>query len=109
VKDDFLYVTYIKECIQRIKEYTQEGKDHFKNDTKTQDAVLRNLHTLTESAQHLSDKLKQAYPTVDWRSISAFRNVVVHNYLGISLEQVWEIVEKDIPQLDHVIDTILKA
>jgi uncharacterized protein with HEPN domain len=49
VRDDSLYLVYIKECIERIEEYTSEGREYFLRDRKTQDAVLRNLHTLAES------------------------------------------------------------
>ena len=48
---------------------------------------------LSESTQRLSDGLKEAHPEVDWRGISGFRNVLVHDYLGINLIRVWEIVE----------------
>jgi uncharacterized protein with HEPN domain len=53
-----------------------------------QDAVLRNLQTMTESTQRLSDALKAAHPDVEWRRIIAFRNVLVHDYLGIDLERI---------------------
>ena len=46
MKDERLYLIHIQEAIERIEEYTQEGKEFFLDDRKTQDAVLRNLHTL---------------------------------------------------------------
>jgi uncharacterized protein with HEPN domain len=108
VKDDRLYLINIQESIERIEEYTPDGKDAFLDDKKTQDAVLRNLHTLAESSQRISNKLKEQSAQVDWRTLSAFRNVVVHDYLGISLEQIWDIVENDLPNLKKNISTILK-
>jgi uncharacterized protein with HEPN domain len=83
VRDDRLYLVHIRECIERIERYTAPGQAAFLADTMIQDAVLRNLHTLSESTQRLSDELKAGHTGVDWRSIAAFRNVVVHNYLGI--------------------------
>jgi len=62
--------------------YTEEGKDFFFADTKTQDAVMRNLQILAESTQRLSHSLRELHPEVDWRSISGFRNVAVHEYLN---------------------------
>jgi uncharacterized protein with HEPN domain len=67
MKDDKLYLIHISECIARIEQYTAEGKDTFFADTKTQDAVLRNLQVLAESVKTLSDSLKTSYPDVDWR------------------------------------------
>ena len=106
MKDDRLYLQHIQECIDRIEQYTLDGKDSFQADTKTQDAVLRNLHTLAESTQRMSDELKNAHPEIDWRSIAAFRNVVVHGYLGVSLTYIWAIVEQDLPYLKEKIRAI---
>ena len=72
-----------------------------------QDAVLRNLHTLSESTQRLSTELKDQYPEMDWASIAAFRNVVVHDYLGIDLPRIWDILERDLPGLKQVVSTML--
>ncbi len=109
MKDDRLYLIHIQEAIERIEEYTQGGKEYFLEDRKTQDAVLRNLHTLAESSQRISNNLKEQYPQVDWRILSAFRNVVVHDYLGISLNRVWDIVENDLPDLKEHIAVILNS
>jgi len=107
VKDDRLYLHHIKEAIEWIEEFTGAGEIEFFKDRKTQDAVLRNLHTLSESTQHLSNELKEQHPDVDWRTIAAFRNVVVHDYLGVDLDRIWDIVEDDLPTLKMKIIAIL--
>jgi len=109
VKDDRLYLIYITEAIERIEEYTQEGQEAFLEDHKTQDAVLRNLHTLAESAQRISSNLKAKHSQVDWRTLSAFRNVVVHDYLGISLDRIWDIIQNDLRALKKSITAILET
>ena len=106
MKDDRLYVVHVRECIERIERYTAEGRAAFLADTKTQDAVLRNLQTLAESLGNVSDRLKTSYPDVDWRAITAFRNVVVHDYLGVDLEEIWHIVEHDVSDLKSKIETM---
>jgi len=88
VKDDRLYLIHIRECIAYILEFTADGKRAFYADRKTQDAVLRNLHTLSESTQRISADLKLKYPTIKRMEIAAFRNVIVHDYLGIDLDQI---------------------
>ena len=107
MKDDRLYLVHIAECIERIEEYTAAGEADFFVDKKTQDAVLRNLHTLSESTQRLSSELKEKHPAVDWKAISGFRNVVVHNYLGVSLTRVWEIVTRYVPPLKTEVQLML--
>ena len=86
---DRRYLEYVLSRIERIGRYTQGGRGAFLDDDKTQDAVLRNLHTLAESTQRASDDLEARHPEVDWRAIAGFRNVVVHDYLGMDPEQVW--------------------
>jgi len=108
VKDDRLYLHHIKEAIEWIEEFTRGGELEFFADRKTQDAVLRNLHTLSESTQHLSNELKEQHPDVDWRTIAALRNVVVHDYLGVDLDRIWDIVEDDLPNLKPKIVSILE-
>lgn len=107
MKDEKLYLVHIKECIERIETYTAEGKDAFLSDEKTQDAVLRNLQTLAESTQLVSDDTKKSNPAVDWRGIAGFRNVLVHEYLGVDLKRVWDIVERDLPPLKREIENLL--
>ena len=99
MSDDRVYLIHICECIQRIEHYTEGGAEDFFSDTKTQDAVLRNLHTLSESTQRLSQAMKSSHPEVDWRGISGFRNILVRDYLGVNLVRVWEVVERDLPDL----------
>ena len=99
MKDDQLYLLHIQECIARIEQYTVGGKDAFLASTLIQDAVLRNLQTLAESTKRLSDGFKGNYPNVDWRKIAGFRNVLVHDYLRLDMERIWEILEEDLPSL----------
>ena len=49
MKDDKLYLLHISECLNRIDRYVSEGEEQFMKDTKTQDAVLRNLQVMAES------------------------------------------------------------
>jgi uncharacterized protein with HEPN domain len=99
MKDDRLYLVHICESIDRILRYTSDGKEFFLSDTLIQDAVLRNLHTLSESTQRISEGVKSRRPEIDWKAISGFRNILVHDYLGLNLIRVWEVIDKDLPKL----------
>jgi len=107
MKSDKFYLVYILECLARIKEFTEAGNDTFMSSKLIQDAVLRNLHTLTESTLRLSDGLKNIHPEVAWKEIAKFRHVVVHDYLGVNLERVWKIIEGDLPVLKRQVRAIL--
>lgn len=108
MKDDRLYLIHIGECIERIEQYTAGGETDFKNSTLIQDAVLRNLQTLAESSQRVSDRLKTSHPDVPWRDIAGFRNVLVHQYLGVDLDYAWRVVEDDVPGLKKRVHAILQ-
>ncbi len=108
MKDDRVYLRYILECIRRVEEDTTGGKEAFLASHTLQDAVLRNLQTMTESTQRLSEGTKERYPEVEWRHIAAFRNVLVHDYLGIDLERVWEITQRDVPALKMTVLSMLE-
>ena len=109
MKDDKLYLIHINECIERVEKYIAAGgKEAFMASTLIQDAILRNLQTLAESTQRLSAALKEKHPEMDWYKIAGFRNVLVHGYLGVDLERVWIIVERDLPNLKLGITSMLK-
>ncbi|MEA3278028.1 MAG: DUF86 domain-containing protein [Pseudomonadota bacterium] len=98
-KSDSLYVEHMLSCIRRVNEYTNGSRERFFQSELVQDAVIRNLQTFAESSQRLSDDLKTARPRIPWREISGFRNILVHDYLGVDLKLVWGIVERDLPAL----------
>jgi len=108
VKDDAVYLRHIRECIRRLEENVAGGQVSFLSSHTLQDAVLRNLQTISESTQRLSEATKAAYPEIEWRRIASFRNVLVHNYLGIDLEIVWQVVRRDVPELKRVVLALLK-
>ncbi len=108
MKDDKLFLLHIEECIKRIEEYTLQGRKEFLASTLLQDGVLRNLQTMAESTQRLSAELKSRNPQTDWRKIAGFRNVIVHDYLGLNIEEVWDVVQREIPELKSQIDAMTK-
>ncbi len=110
MKDDRLYLIHISECIERIESYiTKKDKQQFLDSSLIQDAIIRNLQVLSESTQRLSDAAKESMSEVDWFKIAGFRNVLVHDYLGIDIERVWNILEKDLPALKKAVQKMLDA
>lgn len=108
MKDETVYLKHILESIRRIEEDTSDGRERFLAAHTLQDAVLRNLQTLSESAQRLSEPLKTSHPEIEWRRITAFRNILVHDYLGIDLDRIWRIVQHDVPQLKRAVAALLE-
>lgn len=103
---DLALLDYILARIARINEYTASNRDTFFASPMVQDAVLRNLQTLAESTQRLSEEIKSAEVNVPWRSIAGFRNVLAHDYLSVDLEVVWSVVARDLPTLEEAIERL---
>jgi uncharacterized protein with HEPN domain len=106
VKDDFVYLAHVLECIRRIEANVAEGEEVFRSSPTIQDAVLRNLQTMCESTKRLTVEAKAKHPEVEWRKIAAFRNVLVHEYMGVDLDLVWAIIERDLPSLKQAAESL---
>ncbi len=97
---DQTYIRHMIECIQRIEDYVNTNKESFAKSELLQDAVTRVLQVMSESSQRLSDQAKGNCPEIDWRSISGFRNILVHDYLGgIDNELIWQVIKQELPLL----------
>ena len=99
-KDPAVYVQHIYDCILRIEAYVEDGREAFFRDHKTQDAVIRNLEVIGQAVKDLgTDRLSDEQPAIPWSQIAGARNVLAHQYLGVDLTLVWNIVERDLPTL----------
>ena len=103
-KDPAVYVRHIHDCILRIESYVADGRAAFFNDHKTQDAVIRNLEVIGQAVKDLgTERLSAEQPAVPWTQIAGARNVLAHQYLGVDLNLVWNIIEQNLPSLKAAI------
>ncbi len=101
---DRVLLAHMRECLDRIRAYTNADRARFDTSRLVQDAVIRNLQTLAESSQRLSSEIKGTEPQTPWRELAGFRNVIVHGYLGVDLGAVWLVVEQDLPPLAEAVN-----
>lgn len=104
MKDDRILLMHIRDCTDRILEYTADGRAGFLADPKTQDAVMRNLEIIGEAVKNLSQAFKDAHPQTPWKRIGGMRDVLIHHYFGVKLETVWNVVEDHLPALRSELD-----
>lgn len=108
MKSQRVYLEHILHCIRRIQSDSSGGKNAVFINPTLQDAILRNLQILCESAQRLTEESKRQRPEVDWQAISGMRNILVHDYFSVDLEIVWSIVQRDLPVLEHAAQQLLE-
>jgi uncharacterized protein with HEPN domain len=104
---DRVLLAHMRECLDRIHEYTNAERSRFETSRLVQDAVVRNLQTLAESSQRLSNEIKSTEMQIPWRELGGFRNLIVHGYLGVDLEAVWLVVEQDLPALSAAVSHMI--
>ena len=104
---DTLYLESMRECLERIDDYTEGGEEDFMVLKVVQDGVIRNLEVIGEATKNLSDDLRNANPEIPWRQIAGMRDVLIHDYLRVNLGRVWQTVVHDLPPLSKVINSLL--
>ncbi len=105
-KDWKLYAHHILDCISKVKDIHHRGD--IGNDFVLYDAVLRNLQTLSEATRHLPETQKNLYPDVEWKNISGFRNILVHNYLGdIDPNTIIKVIDVYLSALEESVQKML--
>lgn len=104
---DRLYLIHIRECIGWIQDDTHAGRDTFLANRTIRDAVLRNLQIMAESTQRLSPEIKVRHSQIPWAQLAGFRNILVHAYLGIRHELVWQFIEHHLPSLATTVNAML--
>ena len=95
-----LLLSDICQAIDRIEQYIEKlSFEAFSKDQKSVDAVVRNLEIVGEAANHLPDEFKGKYSEIEWHKVVGLRHRIVHEYFGIDLEIIWQILHKDLPEL----------
>lgn len=104
-----LLIDDILKAIEKIHHYTNGFSfEKFEKDDKTIDAVVRNFEIIGEAARQLPEDFKNQNTNIEWYKIIGFRNRIVHEYFGVDLEIIWEIITKQLTDLETQIKSILK-
>ena len=111
-KNDLLYLINILECIGKIWKYTEETNDAEElfelNDQMNLNAALTLLANIGENISKITEKLKQRHQNIEWQKIKKFRNRIVHDYVGIDLAIVYEVITNDLKQLKPEFERVIK-
>jgi len=108
-KDRRGYLEDILVHTRRILDATDAGFDVFADSWLIQDAVIRNFEVLGEIVKRLDQPFMDRHPEVPWRKMTAFRNVLIHEYEDLQVEIVWRTISDDLPALRAAVEALLAA
>jgi uncharacterized protein with HEPN domain len=83
--------------------------ERFKNDEKTQDAVIRNFEIIGEAANQVPKRIKNNYPDLPWNEMYGLRNIVSHHYFGIDYNLIWKIISQQLPNNIIVLQNLIET
>jgi len=105
---DDAYLLDILIAARKVLRYVETVScDLFRQDDRTQDAVLRNLQIIGEEARRISEEFQRDHAEIPWDEIRGMRNRLVHEYSRINLDKIWETVSDDIPVLIRQIEPLV--
>ena len=108
-QSDIIRLQHILDAISEIEQYTANASlEEFTNNSMLKFASVKQLEIIGEAANHISIERQKLYPEIKWRSIIALRNLLIHEYFGIDTQVIWNIINKDIPDLKKNIIKILR-
>ena len=109
MKDDRLYLEHIREAIDKILGYSICGREQFLGNSMVQDAVIRNFEIIGEAAKRFSETGKRKHPEIPWRRVAGLRDVLIHDYMGVDVQQVWKLIEVHLPVLRAAVEDLLQS
>ena len=107
MKDDGLYLHHMLERCHRITRFICPGRETFMASEELQDAVIRNVEVIGEAAKRVSADGRRRLASLDWKSICGMRDVLIHDYIGVDLDEVWNVASARIPELQAVLEQFL--
>ena len=106
-RDYKLYLDDILDSIETIETFTKNmSLKEFSKNRLVRDAVIRNLEVIGEASKKIPIEIKRKYTKVEWKKISGLRDVIAHEYFGINLEIIWDIIRNKLSQLKAAIKGI---
>ena len=107
-KDPLIFLRHIFDSISAIEDFLKNtDKKEFDSNLMMQDAVVRRLEIIGEATKNLPVGFKQKHKEIPWKDVAGMRDKLTHHYFGINLENVWKVIQEDIPKLKIQIEKIL--
>jgi len=108
-RDYKVFLEDILEAIRKVRDYTDGlSLQAFMADAKTFDAVIRNLEIIGEAVKRIPEEIRSLRPEVEWKRIGRLRDILIHQYFGVDVQIVWDIVQRRLTSLEEAIRALLR-
>lgn len=106
------YGDYIQDIIDSIAESGDfvhgMSYESFTGDKRTVNAVIRSLEVIGEAAKNVPQNMRDRYPDIPWKKMAGMRDKLIHEYFGIDLEIVWQVIANELPPLQPRLKKMLE-
>lgn len=101
---------HIIDSMDQISEYTDQiRQEEFKENRLIQDAVVRNFEIIGEAAKNVSDQTRERFSKIPWKKMAGMRDKLIHNYMGVDLDAVWNTIEEIIPSMRKKLNKVVHS
>jgi len=101
------YIADILNSILEVEEFAH-GMSYaaFICDRKTINAVIRSLEVMGEAAKQIPEEIRKKYPDIPWKRMAGMRDKLIHEYAGVDLETVWDVITEELPPLKPLLEKL---
>lgn len=107
MRNDIERLIDIIDAIERIERYSKINKNLFETDELIQTWMVHNIQIIGEAAGKIAKEFQEQHPTIPWRSIGSMRNIIVHAYFKVDLDEVWNVIQNELPILKGQIQKLI--